>query len=525
MAGVTTAALVAGLASVVHAPLAVAAAPSSAPTQQAGPDEAADLSSARVTARLRNRRIEAVSERTEASATWVNPDGSRTTELNVGPVRVRRGDAWVPVDLTLVKAADGTVRPKAHPRDLVLAGPGGSGSTTRDLAAVSTTEGQVGLQWTGSLPDPVLSGDTATYRDVQPGIDLQVKATRTGFEQFLVLKRKPAKGTKFTLPVRAAGLTTRTDADGNTDLIGKNGAVVGSVPAAEMWDSRTDRASGGPARKVKVAQRTQTKNKGNNAPAGTPGDQVDVTLEPETSFLDDSATQYPVIVDPGVTVWTNFDTFTQSGTTTDQSGSPELRIGTWNGGANVARSYLHFDMSAFRGTRILGSTLWLYATHSYSCNARWWEVWSTPLVGTGTRWSNQPAPWNVWSSNVTTSGYSGGCPANWVSTDIRTLQQAWADQGFTNAGMMLKALNESDSYGWKKFSSAEGGAVPHIDVTYNTPPNPTTGLNVSDRGDSGGVTYTRSTTPLLTFRPSDPDGEAVRAFVYVYEGETMITHA
>jgi hypothetical protein len=55
-------------------------------------DEATDIPSARATARLRGKRVEALSERTESTSTWVNPDGTRTTELNAGPVRVRKGD-------------------------------------------------------------------------------------------------------------------------------------------------------------------------------------------------------------------------------------------------------------------------------------------------------------------------------------------------------------------------------------------------------------------------------------------------
>lgn len=89
--------------------------------------------------------------------------------------------------------------------------------------------------------------------------------------------------------------------------------------------------------------------------------------------------------------------------------------------------------------------------------------------------------------------------------------------------MLLKAADENDSYAWKKFSTGEGGAVPHVDITYNAPPNPATGLNVSDRGDNGGITFTRSLTPTLSFRPSDPEGNPVTAVFYVYDGQTMIS--
>src|SRR5262249_3340735 len=157
-----------------------------------------------------------------------------------------------------------------------------------------------------------------------------------------------------------------------------------------MWHSKQD-ASGGHAGQRKVKQRV-------DKPDDKRGDKrsdsrIDVTVEPDPGFLNDPGIQYPVVIDPAVTVWTSFDTFTQASiANTDQSGMPELRIGTFDGGATKARSYLHFDVSAFRGTRILSSRLWLYEFWSYSCSARDWEVWDTALVGTGTRWSNQPNP-------------------------------------------------------------------------------------------------------------------------------------
>ncbi|MGW3961041.1 RICIN domain-containing protein [Amycolatopsis sp. NPDC005003] len=491
-----------------------AAAQPAPPASNTGPAEAADLPSARATARLQNRRIEALSERTETETTWVNPDGSRTTEVNGGPIRVRRGEAWVPVDLTLTQGADGAVRSKAHPRGLVLAGAGGKQGETRDLASVQAAGGQVALQYTGPLPAPVLAGDTATYPEIQPGVDLQVKATRTGFEQFFVVKRRPSAALDFTLPVRASGLTTKSDADGNTQLVGPHGEVVGALPAAEMWDAKVDPRSGDPAGKVRVGKTTAPKAKA----AG-----VDVTVTPDSSYFGDPARAYPVTVDPGVTIWTSFDTFTQSSiANTDQSGQPELRLGTFDGGTTKARSYLHFDVSRFRGTRVQSAKLWLYATHSYSCSARNWEIWDTALVGTGTRWSNQPNPYTRWATTGATLGHDSACADNWIGTDIPNLIGAWAANGVTTGSMVLKAESETDTYGWKKFSSSEGGAVPHLDVTYNTRPNPAAGLSVSDRGDNGGATYTRSLTPTLTFRPSDPDGDDLTAVFYVYDGETMI---
>ncbi len=45
--------------------------------------------------RQQHRSLEALSERTESASTWANPNGSYTTQVNGGPIRVHRGDGWV----------------------------------------------------------------------------------------------------------------------------------------------------------------------------------------------------------------------------------------------------------------------------------------------------------------------------------------------------------------------------------------------------------------------------------------------
>lgn len=40
------------------------------------------------------------------------------------------------------------------------------------------------VAWEGTLPKPTLEGRRATYESVEPGTDLVIEATSTGFEQF-----------------------------------------------------------------------------------------------------------------------------------------------------------------------------------------------------------------------------------------------------------------------------------------------------------------------------------------------------
>ena len=103
------------------APVAATQAP--APVRASTPAalQAADVPSALAEARRTGARVEALSERTGTTTTWVHENGSLTTELTAGPVRFERDGKWVAVDTDLTRRADGTVAAKAHPADLALA--------------------------------------------------------------------------------------------------------------------------------------------------------------------------------------------------------------------------------------------------------------------------------------------------------------------------------------------------------------------------------------------------------------------
>ncbi|MFI9811452.1 RICIN domain-containing protein [Saccharothrix variisporea] len=481
-------------------------------------NEAADIPSARATAALHKIRVEALSERTENSATFVNPDGKLTTEIHAGPVRVKRGDAWVPVDLTLDQRADGSIAPRVHPRDLVFAGAGGTADAVRDLASLRHGETEVALQWRGVLPAPRIEGRKVVYPDARPGADLVVEATRTGFEQFLVLKERPKEPVRLTLPLRTKGATPKRKDDGHTELVDGSGNVVGAIPQPEMWDAKRHEKTGDPVKKHPVGVEVAP------GQARAAGQTVtELTLTADESFLKHADTQYPVVIDPVVYLGPVYDKYVQTGTTVDTGGQSELRLGTFDGGATVARSYFNFDVAQFKGRRIHSARLNLWEWHSWSCEARDWELWDTGLVDWSTNWNSQPPWYTRWSTSSETRGHSASCDDGWVGSDIRGLVQLGADNGSNMLGIMAKAANESDNYGWKRFDSAEAEATPHITIDYNSRPDPATGLDVSDRGDSGGQTFTRSTTPTLSFRPSDPDGGTVTAVFYVYDGDTMVT--
>jgi hypothetical protein len=167
----------------------------------AGPLSAPDAASAFATARLRKRKVEILDQLTDKTTTWANSNGTVTTRSYAAPIRFQRAGKWVAVDTTLHMNADGDVTPKAQQNGLVLA-PGGKNAV---LAGMGAGKHRLAVGWKGTLPKPSLKGSTATYANVTPGADVTVEATRTGFEENVILKSRPKTGYTVTIPVSAKG--------------------------------------------------------------------------------------------------------------------------------------------------------------------------------------------------------------------------------------------------------------------------------------------------------------------------------
>jgi large repetitive protein len=204
---------------------------------------APDPVSAQVDARAKDHKIEVLSELTESSTTYANPNGSFTTDVSAGQVRVADSSVkggWRSLDYTLVKNADGTVGPKSGYVPITLSGAASAAQVAKTgvVSLTGTGGSSVSLGWGGALPAPSLSGDTATYANIQPNVDLVVKLTATGYEQYYVLKARPTNP-DFTLsvPVVAPGLVSSQASNGSVSFKNAKKQLVASVSSPMMWDS------------------------------------------------------------------------------------------------------------------------------------------------------------------------------------------------------------------------------------------------------------------------------------------------
>ncbi|MQS06554.1 DNRLRE domain-containing protein [Streptomyces alkaliphilus] len=513
----------------------------SGPARQAAPTqsddakvtEAADIASAKVAAKLAGHRVEALSERTETSTTWVNADGSLTTDLFAGPVRFEDDEGqWREVDVSLTERKDGNLTARAHPAGLMLAGETGTPARSleeaeqapaRDLLRLGSGDERLTLRWKGGLPEPVIEGEDDTiarYPEALPGADLLVEATRTGFEQYVQLTERPeVKEYSYTLPLKSAGLNIEPQSDGSilfTDP--ETGEERAVMPAPVMWDATVDPVSGDHAKVVPVDMEVRGE-----------GEEVELVLTPDIDFLTDPDTLYPVTVDPSTGNLGNvFDTLVKQGDTTDWSTNTELHIGnpgTTNpdGTERWSRSFITWDTSPIRDALISTAQLRLYNTHSGNtdCAPAQWTVWETGAASTATRWTNQPQWIQQYASSTQTAGRANcGGPA-WITANVTDLVQVWASAKATRGHMGLRAPSSSTSQ-WKQVRSANAASnPPRLTVTYNYRPRTGTQQEAGPPYFSySGEYVVNTTTPTLRDTFIDADGDKVNGTFEIRDAVT-----
>ena len=411
------------------------------------------------------RPVELASETTETTISYAQPDGTVQVESAAGPVRTKVAGEWVAVD-TALRATGGGVQPAAVTGEITFSGGG-----TAPMAVLGDGEGtSLSLSWPADLPKPELVGDTATYRNVFPGVDLVLTATRLGFQQQLVVNSRPDAATlgklsRLEFPMSATGADVKKGDGGQLQVLDKAGKVVGTAAAPLMWDARTDPHTGDPVALEKIGlEVAQPRRQGSDAT---------LVLTPARSFLTDPGTVYPVTIDPTQALGALGDTFVQSNiANSPQGGSTELRSGTYDG-VTVARGLLRFDVGPVKNRVVQSANLALFEFHSYSCDGRWVDIRDADDFDPGlVTWNSQPWIGGIVANAHVAAGHSSACPARWVDFNVTGHVDYFSDSRNGEGNVMALAVTapvpENDKLTWKKFNSGNAaGNVPLLTFTYD----------------------------------------------------------
>ncbi|GAB3949169.1 hypothetical protein GCM10029976_081610 [Kribbella albertanoniae] len=449
------------------------------------------------------QRVELEHLRTETKQVFREPSGLHTMEQFAYPVRARQGAGWVPIDTTLRLGPDGKVRPGAIVTDLELSG-GGAG----ELVALGKEDKQVRMSWPGRLPKPVLSGDTATYAEVLPGVDLKVRAEATGFQHLLVVKDREAAENpalrELRFPVRGSGLKLTTKRDGTTVAADANGKALFTAGQAVMWDSPVQAKSAGAEPRSRHAS-IPTKRSGS-----------DLVIVPDQRLLTAATTRYPVTIDPSWSVnnflWTHVSAEYPNQSYWDYDRGEGAKVGRSYDNVITYRSFFQFGTGDVAGSRIVSSRFEVWLDHSSSGSPQPVDLFRTPALD-----RNQPVTWNntgghwgeffgtAWGNART----NGGQPDMLMGWDgVTGAFQGVADRRDGVITFGLKAPNEGDILQWKRF---HGGSA-KIVVTYNNAPYAPERVNFSRARPCGtAAAPTIVSWPLSGYsfsaKSSDKDGD------------------
>lgn len=477
--------------------------PDAQATARAAGDTPLTEAEARDRARRTGRSVEVSSMRGESREVFVTPQGDLEAREYLRPVRARVDGDWKPVDTDLAKTAEGTVAPGVTTVGLEFSG----GGDEAPLVRMTRAGRELALSWPGPLPAPELDGDTATYRNVLPDVDLRMGAQEDGFTQLLVVNTAEAAASselaQLRLKLAADGMDVRRAPGGGLAAVDKGaGNAVFEAPKPLMWDSSTGKDAGATAPQQSAAK-PAAKSAAKSAPAsarplagtagapeagpgesgkvapvgvGLPQGGGELVLTPDQEVLKGKDTHYPVFIDPQwysprAAAWTMASEYWASSPQWKFNGKPDAGLGycQWDYCApyDTKRLFYRVPTSTFANRTILSAEFVVRNTWSASCSAREVQLWRTKDISSSTTWNSQNAS-GFWIKKLATESFAhgfSGCAAKDAEFDVKSAVQEAANGKWPTMTFGLRASSESDRYGWKRFSDKG-----FLRVKYNRPP-------------------------------------------------------
>lgn len=466
-------------------------------------------------------RVEVEAARTEYSQTFAEKDGGRlTAETSVLPQRAKRLDgSWGAIDTSLRRVGDRLIPTAAAAS--VWFSTGGNGPF-----ATMTVDGRtMTMSWPSTLSAPTVQGDTATYPNVAPDVDLAVRATESGFSHSLVVKS--ARGAADPRVRRGAyriGGDVAIESTVDGDIVAKaGGTVVASAVAPQMWDT-ADNFSEREMAMAGIEQQPARIVKGVAARA----DGRELVLTPDRSLLDGG--RFPITIDPtwnpGVGQWSyatnnNTNAPTTDGTIAAGDPSPaalELRAGDDTTG-RLQRSFFRFTISNVATKHILDAGIAGRVDHTWKCGVNYPNYFfRTAAISTTPRQSWPGPAMQLLLGNNSVHANEASCGEPNVVFEVSTAAlindvQASANNSATYYYIGVCACSASGGTGesiqerWMRYFVNDF----RLNISFNTKPGVPNTLTVDNKACATGASrpFLKTATPTLRAKASDSDGNSM----------------
>ncbi|WP_406272412.1 DNRLRE domain-containing protein [Streptomyces sp. NBC_00191] len=339
------------------------------------------------------KRVKELTERRTSQARFFElSDGRVEAELSAVPVSYKSGKSWKPID-TAVRATEDKGFDFANTANT---GRSWFGSDPDKLLRFeSAGGGAISLGLTGAARNtlkPQAGGDTVTYKGAASGADLQYKVGRGQVKENIVLAERPAGPVSFTFALNTEGLTPKARKDGSVAFYGEApGTPVLVIPAPYMTDAKKDALSPtGGTYSTKVSQKLSRDGK-----------NWKLTLAPDAKWLAAKERQYPVVIDPTITVAPNAATSQDTMVLSDQ---PSTNFNTtWKLSAGktdtgIARSLIKFPLTEVpAGVKVDAARLEMYYDQAHTTNGNAVTLEAHRATGA---WDESTATWSNTSALV-----------------------------------------------------------------------------------------------------------------------------
>ncbi|HVE95052.1 MAG TPA: DNRLRE domain-containing protein [Acidimicrobiales bacterium] len=432
-----------------------------------------------------------------------NGDGTFTASFFTGPVNYRDSSGnWQPIDTRLGDSD--------APGYAWRSGPNAFTAHFKEQLDSQYLRFDVGgrsyeLTFDGAARRAAQAGERRVdYAAAMPGVDLRYEVTPSGVKETLVLADAsvPTRYRFYLDPPARSSLRPRANPDGSWTVTDD---AVGSRFTFEA-PSAVDSAGGfgDGARHASMTLRAV-------------GDRLAVDLMIDATWLHDPARNFPVLLDPTITLQPPVEdaSFDAACSTCVGQTSDRLRIGMGLNEKSIWRSALQFDVAALpAGAVISDAQLKLY--HDGTClemqecpNAhsvaahRVTESWTPGTTSANLRYHDVA---------VSTFNLAASAPPQWMNWSVATTVRSWVAGTTPNYGLLLKGSSETEVRGGpsppgRRF--ADSSLAPKIEVSYSVkavdllPPD-TLRSNGAELGWSRFDTASGPFTGYEVHRSSDP---------------------
>jgi hypothetical protein len=377
-------------------------------------------------AKVTGQPVEVAGRTSEMTKLSAMPDGQFELETAPVPVRVKRDGVFHEADLTL-QHTNGGIASRMSVNGVTF-GAGGNAV----LATMVKDGKSLTLTWpSGSLPQPVLDDDSATYVDAGGAdIDVVVRSTPTGWSHYVVVKTPEAAQNpslrRLTFGVSASGVSLRVGADNGVTAMDAEGEEVFTASSPLMWEGGT------PAPEATPARATPEEIAAGPAPqSDVKAMEVEVTADtlaliPDQSLLTAPDARFPIVIDPSWQTWNGTREPDGDGYGSRDSGWAYVDR-TWPNSAywkpdrlptgreaednTDKRSYIRMNASPLHQASANGAVkvvvnsvdMTFDTIHAWSCTSRDVRLYNTTHIASGMTWAERPGAFipegSGWSSS------------------------------------------------------------------------------------------------------------------------------